>query len=791
MYCFKKAISIWGNNLHNEYNQVLGFRTDLSLEKKSEVTIALAARTYYRLYVNGKICANGPARTTQNYSRVDVLKMELEGNIKIALEIIALNKPEKYSNDSTLEPGMLTAEVSVDGEVVTATGDDRWRYTELRYRKSMVELMSHSRGIVEVYELDEHSCEWITGDLNQMNKPIVTGYGITYLERRSPYPTYRLIEMQTLARANDLMIEPDAKTGFVTELAKLFNRSWYELLKEEDMFIDMLAKEKEIRFSGTIEQNVDPKNGKQVVSVMPGANPAALTWSIPKSELGFISFHITVEEDTIVDIINSDHMNVVGGVKANSYGTRYMLKQGTYDLTTFEPKLTRYIKMIFRTKGKVEVSKPMLLDYSYPDDYHNSFECNDGELNLIYEGARRTLRLNTLDIFMDCPQRERGGWLCDSQFTAHGAWQLFGDLSVEKDFIENFMYTDADQYRNAFFPEVYPGCKRDQSDPGIENWSFWLLTELYDYYKRSGDKEFIEKWRLRVERFVAGVLSLRGESGLFDGLKSQFVDWSLSNKFFCLHPISIPNNCLIVHMLEEMAELYQVEEWKKVASEVRDTIESIKPSYSGYADSVKYENGKYIMGDCLTESGVALQLWSGFKKEDMKLRKKFVETMGTCPEHRADPNIGKANLFIGLMIRFDVLSKMGKIDTLVKELKDVYLPELIHGSGTMFENYAGYSGCHGFNAVVGALLVNDVLGLGQPMQLTKTIRICPHPGKLNWANGSARCCDGDIYLNWSADHDEHVLNMELTLPEGWKPEVEITFELASWTVILNGEIQTA
>lgn len=786
MYYFEKAISIWGNDLQNVYNQFLGFRTDLHLKKKSTVNIALTARSYYRLYLNGEMFANGPSRTAKDHCRVDEFELELEGDIQIALEVLALDKPKKYSNDSTLEPGMLTAEIKVDGMVITATGDKNWRYQELLYRRSMVELMSHSRGIVEVYDLDVNSYDWITGDLNKMREPFATGYDITYLQRRTPHPTYKSIKMQTFVRANDVIAKGDAKVGFITDLAKFFNKEWYDMLKEEDLFIDKLSAEKENRFSGTLTRSNCFESEKNIISVVPGINPVALTWSILRSELGYIRFNVIVEEDTILDIINSDNMKADGAVEANSYGTRYTLKKGSYHLTTNEPKLTRYIKIILRTKGKVTVSTPEILDYTYPDNNHNSFECNDGELNMIYEGARRTLRLNTLDIFMDCPQRERGGWLCDSQFTAHGAWQLFGDLSVEKDFIENFMLTDADQYKNGFFPEVYPGSKADPSDPGIENWSFWLLTELYDYYKRSGDREFIDQCRPRVERFMKGVLSLRQESGLFGGMSFQFVDWSLSNKSFCLQPISIPINCLIARMMEEMAELYAVDEWGKVADEVRTTIASIKPGFMGKGDSVKYENGQLIMGECETESGIALQLWSGFKKEDKKFRKQFVENMGTCPEHRADPNIGKANLFIGLMIRFDVLSQMGKIDILVKELKDVYLPELVHGSGTMFENYAANSGCHGFNAVAGAYIVNDVLGLGQPMQLTKTIKICPHPGKLNWANGSARCCDGDIYMNWTAKHDEHVLNIELTLPEGWKPEVEISFDLSGWTIWLNG-----
>jgi hypothetical protein len=68
---------------------------------------------------------------------------------------------------------------------------------------------------------------------------------------------------------------------------------------------------------------------------------------------------------------------------------------------------------------------------------------------------------------MDCPQRERGGCLCDSRFTSMGVWQMFGDLSVQKDFIENFMLTDLDEMWYAFYSEVYPGSKGTSGDIGM------------------------------------------------------------------------------------------------------------------------------------------------------------------------------------------------------------------------------------------------------------------------------------------------------------------------------------
>lgn len=792
MYQFKRAVGVWGEALINKYNQFLGFYAETEVEKEQEIVIAVAARSYYRLYIDGKMAASGPARTAKNYCRVDEIRVKVSGRIKIAAEVTALDKPEKYCNDCTLEPGLFTAEVTDEGgNVLTATGDGVWRYKELFCRRPLVETMSHSRGIMEVYDLNEKSFEWRLGIDNEMKIPAVSGYPPVYLERRSPYATYKEIPMGPLIQAGDIVYDENESAGFVHELARLFNPEWYGMIPEEECFLNKIRKEKDSVFSGKLTQYRDRESGKRMVCVQPGGRPVSLMWSIPRSELGFIDFTIKAGASCTVDIINSDHMHVSGVLKANSYVTRYHLQEGEYHLTTFEPKLTKYLKIILRTEGRTELSVPQLLEDTYPDDDSCFFECSDGDLNMIYEAAKRTLRLNTLDIFMDCPQRERGGWLCDSQFTAHGAWQLFGDLTVEKDFIENFMLTDPDKMWHGFFPEVYPGSKKDDAEPGIANWSFWLLTELADYYERSGDEEFIAGCRERVTRFVEGMLELRGESGLLEGLKGQFVDWSLSNRSFCLEPVSVPNNCLAVCLLEKMAELYHVDAWKTAADEMREIIEQMDQTpgiFGGGGDGAAIKDGKLTRLECPTESGMALELWSGFHLKDAAYIKRFVETMGTCPKYRADPNIGKSNLFIGLMVRFDVLSRLGKIDTLVKELKDLYLPQIKAGAGTLFENYAAFSGCHGFNGASGAMITNHVLGLGQPLQKSRSICISPHPGQLCWARGSAQCADGPIFLNWSADHEEHVLDIILMLPEGWKAEYDFPFELSGWKIILNGEV---
>ena len=38
----------------------------------------------------------------------------------------------------------------------------------------------------------------------------------------------------------------------------------------------------------------------------------------------------------------------------------------------------------------------------------------DKDLKKIFDAAVQTYRQNTFTIYMDCPSRERAGWLCDS-----------------------------------------------------------------------------------------------------------------------------------------------------------------------------------------------------------------------------------------------------------------------------------------------------------------------------------------------------------------------------------------
>ena len=81
-----------------------------------------------------------------------------------------------------------------------------------------------------------------------------------------------------------------------------------------------------------------------------------------------------------------------------------------------------------------------LREYADPESGRRQFAASDERLNRLFAAGRETFRQNALDIFMDCPSRERAGWLCDSFFTARVAQRpVPATPRVEQNFLENFL----------------------------------------------------------------------------------------------------------------------------------------------------------------------------------------------------------------------------------------------------------------------------------------------------------------------------------------------------------------
>ncbi len=791
---FLRAKPVFLTGLEQIPNIQAGFRQDVVFEKLPERAVfRVTARSFYRLYVNGVMVMHGPARTAEGYLRVDAFDAAAyfhAGANAVAFELISCAEGfQKRSNDITCEPGVLRAELEADGSIVLAT-DESWRGIHLKQRHARSERISHCRQNTEIYDLDERYTLWRTCPAGaiQWDRVSEVPWNAVLLERGMLLPELKKIASARLVEFGSAYIDetiPVAPTFFEAGMTEYF---------------DTLPERPRHDYLRTVETplkgRADYIDGGICAEGTDSDSSLYLHFDFGQLHLGFIGFTVTCDRAGVLDIVHLETYVLYDRKSENTAGanpcTRLHLKPGTYTFLTMEPALTRYLKFYFRPSEKAAEAPPVrvtltdihLRTYSYPDLGQGAFQCSDDDVNRLYEAARRTLLLNTLDIFMDCPERERGGWLCDSLWTARAARIMLGDQKVERAFLENFLLFPAEKIWHAFFPETYPAHRPDYDTcPGITTWSFWLMAELCEYAERSGDTAFLEKYRKRVTAFVEGSQELIGASGLLENLPFVFIDWSLSNNPEYHQPISTAANALYAYMLIRLGEAYHVEAWAEQGRQMQTVMKNVLVSLDpfaimpdpGIADSMTYENGQLHKRGFYSESCQYTAMWAGLYAPDEipAITEEIVHRMGPDPTCAPRPYIGRAGLFIGLCIRLDMLARLGEYEKLFSDIKAIYGPQLREGPGTLWENEIidTSSRCHGFTAHTGVHLTRDILGLGIPDELHKTVTIAPHPCGLRWARGTVSTSCGSISLFWTAE--KHHLRIRLSLPEAFRADIRV------------------
>lgn len=778
MEFFRQAQPVFADGADASENRQFGFYRALMLQgDPAGVTLSLAANNVCRLYINGNIRMHGPARTAHGYARVDTLDLSRDLHVginHIAVELIAYGHGfGPYSNDCTLDPAFLCLEIRRGTEVLCATGRDEWSCVRLTQRHPDTERISHCREFMEIYTPDAAYEAWRTGVCDSFCAAVPAGFCPVFLPHDALLPTLAEKRAERLAEYGGCRIDESLV------LRPLFYEHGAHTGKEYPL--DDCRRTVEFA-SFDVSARRTPAG-----TVFAGECDKYALYDLGESHVGFVRVDVTFAADGILDLVHTELLRADGTVFYPFCPVmRLHLSAGRHTFTAMEPGLGRYLKLYMRTPGDVTVHALSMLDDSYPDEHRSTFFCADEDLNRLYAAAKRTLLLNTLDVFMDCPDRERGGWLCDSLWTARAAALMLSDTRVEKEHIENFLLTDPDRMWNAFFPEVYPANK-DSYLPlaGLTTWSFWLMCELCEYVRRTGDVAFRDAYRARIERFVAGSMTLFGGHGCLENVPAVFIDWSLSNRGEYLGPISVAVNALYAYMLCGLGELYGNAEWKETGTRLREKMRGATATFRDgeidlFSDNlVPDRDGNLCQTDKYTEAALYTALWSGLweKGENPALDAAVRDRMGPAPHFAPYPVLGRSGLFIGLCIRLDMLARRFEYGKMLEDLKAIYEPQLKEGPGTLWENpvVSTSSRCHGFNAHAGVHLMRDILGIGMPDACEHILTVCPHPQGLRWARGTIEL-DGQICsVSWQCSDTDFCMRVQV--PEGWFVRFELPREI--------------
>ncbi len=768
---FRSAKPLWPAGREAEMNLLVGFRAVVAAPAAQNAVLRVAASTLYRASVNGSFLGHGPARGPHGYYRVD--EWDLSGKLAagqsvVAIEVAGYNCNSYYLLD---QPSFLQAEIVADGKVLASTGGEGVPFTAavLEHRVQKVQRYSFQRPFIEYYRLQpdtdrwlrEPAAPWPVADCQvQPEKKLLPRHVlapefavIPPVRHVSQGRTERRETVPKLWKDRSLVnVGPKLKGYPESELAVVPSIELQHLTSTQTAALDQpYVAEDKIQLS---------ENTYHILDL--GAN---LT--------GFLGGHVACAKKTRLTLIFDEILSGtdvdfkrLGCVNAVSYE----LEPGDYQVESLEPYTLRCLKLICQD-GACEVRGVYLRECAHPAVREAQFTCSDTRLERLFAAGVLTFRQNALDVFMDCPSRERAGWLCDSFFTARSACDLTGMTVIERNFFENFLLPERFEHiPDGMLPMCYPADHND--GVFIPNWALWFVMELDEYAARAGERTIVDGLRTKVLRLMEFFQQYENEDGLLEKLPSWvFVEWSKANQF--VQDVNYPSNMLYAAALSAAGRIYGVPELTAKAERVRETIR--RQSFDGqfFVDNAVRRDGQLQVTQNHSEVCQYFAFFFGVAtpQSHADLWNTLCERFGPDrAQTKAFPEVHAANSFVGNMLRMELLSRGGCNQQILDE-SIAYLLYMAERTGTLWENVGDYASCnHGFASHVVHTLYRDVLGVYRVDYQSRKVFLRFGDLKLDWCEGRLPQPEGGIHLRWWKDGDQ--LLYTLALPPGYEVQIE-------------------
>ena len=539
---FHSAHPVWPTGREKEMNLLVGFRAVIEAPRDQPVRLRVAGATLYRAFVNGQFAGWGPARGPHEFFRVD--EWDVSSKLKPGRNVIAIEVAGYNVNSYWVlnQPSFLEAEVTSGAEVLASTGGDGVRFSAriLDDRIQKVQRYAFQRAFVEAYALHDGFDRWRRDAEAPFPAVACTVASPKKLiTRRTPYPEFAV--RQPLRHTGEGLlahattpVKPWTDRSLTQIGPKLLGYAQKDLSVTLTTDLDNLISIHKTALRGpyTWGKSIPLKSGQYHIfdfgTDLSGFLGARL--SVSKA----VHVYLLFDEMLMDDDVAYKRMSTVNAIS-------WQLDPGTYDLEWFEPYTARFLKVMV-TEGECYLERVYLREYANPDVWRSHFSSSDPGLNRLFEAGRETYRQNSVDLFTDCPQRERAGWLCDSYFTSRVEHLLTGRPVVEKAFLENFLLPSHFEYLpDGMLPMCYPADHNDGTF--IPNWSLWFVLQLEEYLARSGDREMVDALRPRVLKLFDYFRPFRNSDGLLEKLQSWvFIEWSDANQF--VQDVNYPSNML-------------------------------------------------------------------------------------------------------------------------------------------------------------------------------------------------------------------------------------------------------
>lgn len=695
-FYFEKAQAIWADGRSEEMNCELSFRT--VIPKGEETKLFLAASSIYRLWVNGEFICAGPARAAHGWYRVDEICLSpflTEDRNYVVTEVLGYNV---NSYDTLDQPSFLTEEIWQGNEVISYTGGESITIHDFKNRVQKVQRYSFQRAFIDAYQYeDENKYMYHMNESAQSLCKIEIQTDKRYIYRDVEMPGFETLEPVSVIKKGTAYYEKE-KTEIIPE-------EYFFKIKQD---LKGYAREKtEIHVSEEAQkiqlQETECSVNAIAIRQLPLSDEYAI-YELPYNATGFFDIRLEVREKSRTFVMFDEILSngSVDFLRMNSCNCFvYRMNAGKYRLMNFAPYTMKYLQIV--VLGECIVEQVQFKEYKNSSVLKRIHLPQDTELALIYDAALESFRANALDLFMDCPSRERGGWLCDSYFTSSVEYVLTGKNVIEKAFLENFILNK--EFRH--IPEgMIPMCYPADHNNGnfIPQWAMWYVLEIEKYVYGNQDFELAERSKNLIYSLLKYFESFENENGMLENLQGwNFIEWSRANDPDLVNGVNFPTNMLYMRMLKCVSALYKDLILERKADRLRKNIR--KRSFNGmfYTDNEHRDKNQLVNPGICTEVCQYYAFFTGVAtvKEDSELWKIMKNKFGPIRSTINDyPEIAGTNVFIGKYLRIELLYRQGLFEEAIKEIKEVFLG-MAKETGTLWEHTLPTASCnHGFASYV-------------------------------------------------------------------------------------------
>jgi alpha-L-rhamnosidase len=564
------------------FSRSLFRRTFEVSEVPGEAPARLTADSRYVLWVNGREVGRGPARSQpyrQRYDTYDLAPYLVAGANVVAILVTYYGQPMSFWQPAPAgasPDAALVFQAHLGEEEVTS--DEGWRVQ----RSSAWSLLAGSNGgegvpveILDARELPRGWQEIDFDDSSWSSAALIPAYHPASLgETRPPtYPFGHLLP-RGISHLRGERVAPARVLDSSTRIAPEWSSDHPATRVTEALMADSIS--------------TDAAEIPATFHVGPG-EVHHLSVDFGRIVAGFVELDLEAPAGTVVELFYREKVyrpeHAWLGEDPET-GARYVAAGSGETFAAIELNGLRYAHLVVHSQetADVTINRIEVREHLYPRAGRAYFHCDDEGLNALYRAGIRTVELNSLDAYTDCPTREQRAWVGDA--VVH---QMV-DLATNEDWglARNYLNLSDSPRSDGILPMVVASDIEASGGLTIPDWSLSWIHGVHIQYWHDGDLDSVRRHLPSIERVLRWYANyLDDRHTIADVPEWNLVDWAsifLSGRSSIL-------TALWARGLIEFAELSDAIGNSGSAGWARELYAAALPGYEDFWDA---DRGLYV-----------------------------------------------------------------------------------------------------------------------------------------------------------------------------------------------------